>query len=133
MDGARGTERHGRLAVALCTGLIALAGACGNGAKPESTKSAADAGEPCTSPGVTATGCACSAEQPAGTRQCVASTLIWTQCVCPPPVKALKCTEGQPVICMPCHGETTGRTTTCLRGGTYDCACPSTGSDMDGG
>jgi hypothetical protein len=132
MRGAAETAGHGRLGAMLCAGLLALGGACGSDSGKQA-KPAVDAGSPCVSPGVTANGCFCSTEQPAGLRKCVASTLIWTQCVCPPPVKADKCIEGQPVICNPCHGETTGRMTTCLHDGTFDCACASAGGDLDAG
>ena len=110
--------------------LLLATSACG-GAK----SSAADAGageDYCPSPGVAWTGCRCSADQPAGLRQC-GTNHDWSACACPPGGPP-KCIEGQTVVCDVCPGETEGRKTTCLRDSTFDCACRDrTGGTGTGG
>ena len=77
-------------------------------------------GEPCAQPGYTMTGCQC-ASGALGRRQCMPNS-IWEPCRCPP--ASQQCVEGQDVECFLCPGETKGRITKCLQGGTFDCACP---------
>jgi hypothetical protein len=74
---------------------LALSGACGSSAKNHADASIADAGAPCSSPGVTQTGCICSVDQPPGLRHCDTS-MIWSACSCPPPRKADSAPKSAP-------------------------------------
>ncbi|MFI5307081.1 MAG: hypothetical protein ACHQ53_07010 [Polyangiales bacterium] len=104
--------------------------------KKSSSDTVMDAGEPCLQIGVAQTGCSCSPSQPLGIRQC-GMGFVWGPCMCRASQTAIKCTQGQEVMCSPCAGEAQGRTTTCLTDGTFDCGCqstsPGTGGTSSGG
>lgn len=121
-----------RVAALAALALALDAGACsgGNGGRTSSIDAGAGA-DYCASPGEAWTGCRCSANQPAGLRQC-GTNHVWSACSCPPGGPP-KCIEGQTVVCDVCPGETEGRKTTCLRDSTFDCACQSAGTGGTGG
>lgn len=115
-------QRYGQLWIAvLLLGLtLGFAGSCGGDDDDSDGGSAGSgSGEPCASPGYTQTGCTCS-DGALGRRIC-AKNHYWDACKCPPVTQ--QCVEGEKVKCNPCTGETEGRITTCLQGGTYDCGC----------
>jgi len=122
------------LFVWISLGLCLIADAsCGK--KKSQSGAQTDAGEPCLQAGQAQTGCTCSAMQPPGVRHCTMD-FVWSPCTCPPSQSAPKCIQGQDVVCIACPGESQGRTTKCLTGGTFDCGCDmksGTGGTSGGG
>jgi hypothetical protein len=98
--------------------VLAATSACG-GDDDDGAAGSGPGGERCASPGFTETGCACG-NGAVGKRTCGADG-IWNECGCPAVTE--QCVEGRDVQCNPCSGETKGRVTKCLQGGTYDCGC----------
>jgi hypothetical protein len=115
--------QRGSWRIALALSALMWSAACG-GSKGDDDEDAGSQAEKCPQAGITQTGCVCSSEQPSGSRNCQ-KDLTWSACKCPGKTGPTDCQfEGQDVLCNPCPGETKGRMTKCLQGGTFDCTCP---------
>lgn len=115
--------QRGSWRIALALSALCWIAACGSKGDDDDEDAGPQA-EKCPQAGQTMTNCTCSADQPPGSRNCQ-KNLTWSPCKCPAALGPTDCQfPGQDVQCNPCPGETVGRMTKCLQGGTFDCTCP---------